>query len=272
MKSVVFFVASLLIYSSGFSQNVGIGIPSPNAKLSISSYETELAGTAASNLVRTNAGVLGNLAGDEISLASIGFASSNNSSLGIRAYRRIAGTDWTSTSLLIGYDVDNTPRAGGGFLAIGADENIGISTFLPQARLDVNGATRTNSLIITTGGNPSDLLIKNDATGQVGFRKGHVGLGLNYIIAVEGAYPSQAPPQSQGPMIGEIKIFSGNNTPYGWLFCQGQLLLITDYPGLFNIIGTIYGGDGQNNFALPDLRSAVPVGEGTDWFLGEQSN
>ena len=135
------------MYSSGFSQNVGIGINTPNAKLSISSYETELAGTAASNLLRTNAGILGNSPGDEISLANFGFASNNNSSFGVKAYRRIEGTDWYSTSLLLGNDVDNTPRAGGGFLSISANGNIGISKFDPAFKLDVaNGSINTDSV------------------------------------------------------------------------------------------------------------------------------
>lgn len=114
-----------------FSGNLGIGINAPTAKLSISADQIELAGSAASNLIRTNAGTLGNMPGNEISLANFGFASSNNSSLGIKAYRWMAGTDWFSTSLLIGYDVDNTPRAGGGFLAISANGNIGISSTTP---------------------------------------------------------------------------------------------------------------------------------------------
>ena len=48
--------------------------------------------------------------------------------------------------------------------------------------------------------------------------------------------------------------------------------MVTDYQNLFNIIGTTYGGNGQNNFAIPDLRGAIPVGEGAAWLLGEVSN
>ena len=50
-------------------------------------------------------------------------------------------------------------------------------------------------------------------------------------------------------------MFGGNFAPNGWLFCQGQLVPISDYDTLFNLIGTTYGGDGQNTFALPDLRA-----------------
>jgi len=54
-------------------------------------------------------------------------------------------------------------------------------------------------------------------------------------------------------------MFAGNFAPAGWEFCQGQLLPIEEYDTLFMLIGTTYGGDGQTNFALPDLRGRVPV-------------
>jgi microcystin-dependent protein len=58
-------------------------------------------------------------------------------------------------------------------------------------------------------------------------------------------------------------MFAGNFAPAGWAFCQGQTLPIADYDTLFNLIGTTYGGDGQNTFALPNLASRVPVHPGT---------
>lgn len=61
------------------------------------------------------------------------------------------------------------------------------------------------------------------------------------------------------PYIGEIRMFGGNFAPNGWEFCQGQLMSISDYDTLFNLIGTTYGGDGQNTFALPNLASRIPV-------------
>ena len=72
------------------------------------------------------------------------------------------------------------------------------------------------------------------------------------------------------PYIGEIRIFAGNFAPNGWLFCQGQTLAISDYDTLFNLIGTTYGGDGQNTFMLPDLSSRVPVHQGGGYPLGAQ--
>ena len=62
------------------------------------------------------------------------------------------------------------------------------------------------------------------------------------------------------PYVGEIRIFAGNFAPAGWMFCEGQLLPISEQETLFNLIGTTYGGDGQTTFALPDLRSRTPIG------------
>jgi microcystin-dependent protein len=70
------------------------------------------------------------------------------------------------------------------------------------------------------------------------------------------------------PYIGEIRMFAGNFAPNGWLLCQGQLVSISDYDTLFNLIGTTYGGDGQNTFALPNLQSRVPVHQGSAYPLG----
>ena len=65
------------------------------------------------------------------------------------------------------------------------------------------------------------------------------------------------------PMVGEIRIFGGNFAPAGWLSCDGQLYAVADYDQLFNTIGTTYGGDGQTDFAVPDLRGRLPLHEGS---------
>lgn len=64
------------------------------------------------------------------------------------------------------------------------------------------------------------------------------------------------------PYVGEMRMFAGNFAPTGWLFCDGQLLPISEYETLFQLIGTTYGGDGQETFALPDLRGRLPVHQG----------
>lgn len=65
------------------------------------------------------------------------------------------------------------------------------------------------------------------------------------------------------PYIGEIRMFAGNFYPAGWMFCDGQLLPISENEALFALIGTTYGGDGESTFALPNLCGRVPFGMGT---------
>src|SRR5215470_4007671 len=72
-----------------------------------------------------------------------------------------------------------------------------------------------------------------------------------------------------GPFVGEIRMFAGNFAPVGWALCQGQLLPISENETLFQLIGTTYGGDGQNTFALPNLQSRVPIHVGTGFSLGQ---
>ncbi|WP_374581744.1 phage tail protein [Pseudoduganella sp.] len=64
------------------------------------------------------------------------------------------------------------------------------------------------------------------------------------------------------PYMGEIKLVAFNYPPKGWAFCNGQLLPINQNQALFSLLGTTYGGNGQTNFALPDLRGRVPVHAG----------
>lgn len=71
------------------------------------------------------------------------------------------------------------------------------------------------------------------------------------------------------PFVGEIRMFAGNFAPVGWAFCNGALLPIDQNPTLFQLIGTTYGGDGQNTFALPNLQSRVPVHVGPGFALGQ---
>jgi microcystin-dependent protein len=82
-------------------------------------------------------------------------------------------------------------------------------------------------------------------------------LGMNYIIALQGTFPSRT---SSSPFLAEIIMFAGNFAPRGWAFCDGQILPINQNQALFSLLGTTYGGDGEVTFALPDLRGRVPVG------------
>lgn len=76
------------------------------------------------------------------------------------------------------------------------------------------------------------------------------------------------------PYLGQIEFFAFNYAPKGWVTCAGQLLPINQYQALFSLLGTTYGGNGTTNFQLPDLRSRIPVAQGTssqgnNWVLGE---
>src|SRR3954454_400117 len=71
------------------------------------------------------------------------------------------------------------------------------------------------------------------------------------------------------PYVGEIRMFAGNFAPAGWMFCEGQLLPISENETLFQLIGTTYGGDGQSTFALPDLRGRIPLHFGNGFILAE---
>ena len=64
-------------------------------------------------------------------------------------------------------------------------------------------------------------------------------------------------------------MFAGNFAPDGWIFCEGQLLPISEFETLFQLIGTTYGGDGQETFAIPDLRGRLPIHQGNGFILAE---
>ena len=77
------------------------------------------------------------------------------------------------------------------------------------------------------------------------------------------------------PFLAEVRIFAGNFAPQGWAFCNGQLIAISQNTALFSLLGTTYGGNGQTNFALPNLQGRAPMhpGQGpglTQRWLGEQ--
>ncbi|WP_331073337.1 phage tail protein [Longimicrobium sp.] len=78
------------------------------------------------------------------------------------------------------------------------------------------------------------------------------------------------------PYVGEIRMFAGNFAPAGWMFCEGQPLPISENEVLFQLIGTTYGGDGQETFNLPNLASRLPMHmgpgpDGTTYQIGEMA-
>lgn len=216
---------------------------------------------------------------------------SGNASFYINALNSAAnaGVGFMRTNTLRGYIGFNSGNDF--FLNVGSFNNvlfasslsgavgIGTVTTATGVRLDVNGIAKANTVMIGTGGALGDLLIKRDEQGTVGFRKGHFGLALRYIICVNGAFPTRSTGNNGADaFLGEIRLFAGVFPPSGWEFCEGQSIAITSNSSLFAILGTTYGGNGISTFALPDLRGTVPVGVGRSsttipfWDQGERSN
>jgi hypothetical protein len=137
--------------------NVGIGTTQPSARLSlVAPGASEVGGTARSATLLTSAGDLGTVAGNELALATFGFGSGNNSSLGIHALRVANDSGWPDTAIGLGMDVDNTVRAGAS-LWLHANGNVGIGTNSPSTKLEVNGAVTASSF----SGNGSGLTSLN---------------------------------------------------------------------------------------------------------------
>lgn len=83
---------------------------------------------------------------------------------------------------------------------------------------------------------------------------------ITYCIAYKGTFPASGSSMSASTAyIGEVIAFAGNYAPDGYFPCDGRVLAIAEYEPLFVLIGTTFGGDGQTTFAIPDLRSRVPV-------------
>jgi microcystin-dependent protein len=76
------------------------------------------------------------------------------------------------------------------------------------------------------------------------------------------------------PFIGEVRAVGFNFPPVGWATCNGALQAIAESSALFNLIGTTYGGDGQQTYGLPDLQGRIPIHQGSNGFstyvIGQQ--
>jgi microcystin-dependent protein len=82
-------------------------------------------------------------------------------------------------------------------------------------------------------------------------------VAINYVVATGPDATS-----GDGPFVGEIRLASFDTVPAGWARCDGQLLPIEQNPVLFSVVSTMYGGDGESTFALPDVRGSVVIGSG----------
>lgn len=143
---------------------------------------------------------------------------------------------------------------------------------VPQALGATQGAETTTLTVANLP--PQPLKLSNGTTSIVGggqpINLEQPTLGLHYIIAVQGAFPSLSAQLPDGtPFLGEVCVYAGTVAPAGWDFADGQLLSIATNVALFSVIGSTYGGNGIFNFALPDLRDRVAVGTGNGVVLGE---
>ena len=121
---------------------------------------------------------------------------------------------------------------------------------------------------------PPPSLLTGVTGGNQPFSTIQPSLGLNYVIATDGVYPSQGGGSGGFTFLGQVGLFASTFAPSGWAFTNGQLLPISEHEALFSLLGTTYGGDGQSTFALPDLQGRAVVGTGTGpglqpWSLGE---
>lgn len=157
----------------------------------------------------------------------------------------------------------NAPATNFGFILVGVD---GL-----RARFSSSDGSASPTLEIMSEGPPvgSVLAWNGDAyvatppsvvVGNSDADKMPPYIAMNYIIALQGIFPSRS---GDLPFVGEIIMFAGNYAPRGWALCHGQLLPISQYNALFAVLGTQYGGDGRTTFGLPDLRGRAPIGEGS---------
>lgn len=111
----------------------------------------------------------------------------------------------------------------------------------------------------------------SSALGEWPVRHGSISVpsSFSYSTAPPPNGPRGLHPLMAQPYVGEIRMFAGNFAPVGWAFCMGQMLFISEYETLFNLIGTTYGGDGQSTFAVPDLRGRIPIHQSNNYTLGE---
>ncbi|HUR57439.1 MAG TPA: tail fiber protein, partial [Opitutaceae bacterium] len=149
---------------------------------------------------------------------------------------------------------------------IGAGNGPGLT---PQVVGEANGSP-THTLVTIEMPTHAHGVASGGATGPSGnglpFDNMQPTLAMTRLIAAEGIYPTGS--GGAAITIGHVATFAGNFTPYGWVPADGALYPIADYSALYSVIGTTYGGDGVNTFAVPDLRGRLSVGADSTFPLG----
>jgi len=141
----------------------------------------------------------------------------------------------------------------------------------PGASMDLGGQYGLQNQTLTVSQLPAHdhTLPGGGVTGVTGggqpFDNRQPSLGLNYLIALQGIFPSRdggGVPTNGEPLLGQVSLFAGNFAPGGFALANGQLLPINQNQALFSLLGTTYGGDGITTFALPNLRDRTAIGAG----------
>ena len=216
--------------------------------------------------------------GESLLTGVIGIGNGNSSSVhGVRGYAQQANAEGTNYGIrgiakngssnfsLYG---DN-PGSGANDWAGYFDGKVNVNGLLKSRSQEINGNVEVQGLLEANFAVSDSVQTNKLTTGILGiqFSNGNTitkAIKMKYIIAVGGTYPS-ADDSNPGTniydvtILGEVKLFAGTVIPDGWAECKGQLLDIVDYQSLYALLGMTYGGDGINNFGLPDLRNAVPT-------------
>jgi hypothetical protein len=266
--------------ASAFAGSLGVGTAAPAARLSVvQAGVAELAGAAQSGVFRATGPALPGTSGSEVVLSSTGLAVSNGMSLGVRALRTANGSDWRSTALGLGMDVDNTPRAGAS-LFLHANGNVGINTTAPTTKLQVTGGGGVSIDLLVNGrlqsnNNDGGLWVASDRfvggfdTNKIGFwngdtwrlavlNNGYVGIGVtapSAMLTVNGDLTFTAAPTTIRADGGRLHITGG------------EILYLLNKSGV--TIGKEWGGTGSLT-VQGDLNTGGNASvSGTTWLHGD---
>ena len=224
--------------------NIGIGTTAPSAKLSLTATGTELRGAAASSTLKTMTGTLGTTGGNRLKLASIGFDSGNQSSLGIEALRTANGTSWFTTAIGLKIDVDNTSPVNNAQIWLTADGNVGIGTTAPGAALQVGSSFQVSAAGTLTG-----------AAGNISMWTNNSG----YITSAGRAYPRR----SDGTDLNLLWSAQSGQPTYLWGGSDGSNMYIYN-PSNFNVNYANSAGNADTTDGY-HLNQAVTSGANPQW-------
>lgn len=185
-----------------------------------------------------------------------------------------ADINWQNGPYFIKTETD--PAGGTTYSITGTSELMSVPYALQaKTATDLNITDQATGDLVTYDGTNwvAKNAVINNTGGNQSMNNMQPYLAVNYIIALQGTFPSRS---SMDPFLAEIIMFGGNFAPRGWALCDGQLLPINSNQAVFSLIGTIYGGDGRTTFALPDMRgrTAIHAGNGpglTPRPLGQRS-